>query len=160
VNIKKLMDAPIFEEITVQKYKLAVNHYMSKEMGDMMRSSMSLDKYYDEVYGRMTFQLSAYIAGNEVHKKTFHSHEDKELPATWWDALKLEHPWTQKILGEPKFKIFNYRTKTEHVHTHMCPHVNVPFNTDMGVHLKFLSESDYDITGYANPSAITEELNE
>lgn len=53
-------------------------------------------------------------------------------PRGWWDHLRHDHPRLQRLFGAPRYDWIVVST------THVCPHVDVPWNRDWAPHMRFL----------------------
>ena len=110
-------------QVQVRVWKIAMSHIPEHQAG--LRSSSRVILRREEAYGehfgmalRAQFlEGDAYVVDKDV----------TNVPATWWDPWKVEHPWCHSVLFRwfvkaPRWKEIVSRTEIRNV----CPHIPLP----------------------------------
>ena len=135
-----LMNSPTFEEVTLDKMRIAVQRQISSQM---LLESMDVRTHMNYLTDSMAVALMAYVLGNKVHEEKWHETETITSPDGWFEMLKFEKPWLQNIFGKPKMKS-EIRTKAlNYTHNHVCPHADIPWKTGSATHINFMVQNDH-----------------
>jgi len=139
ITAEKLMNFPLLDTITLEKMKLGITHRLPN---NIFLNDVQLDKQINYVMDEMVYRMSAYVASKKIHESESTEYTYEYRAMTWWNMLKLEKPWLQRIFGEPKLIKVKHSSTTNISHIHVCPHINVAWNDNPEIHLAFLAEEN------------------
>ncbi len=133
-----------FKTMVLQRVRSTLNHQVSREFLDNLDVNVAFDVVSKQIAAQVVYDVYGRQAKEQVV-------EAERVPATWVDAVKerfFDHDffrrwgWLAK-LTRPHYRSINKIVKIYH----MCPHVNVRYDTCRGnLHIAYLA-------GDATPSS-------
>ena len=116
-----------FGERVAERVKLGLSEVVDVAMFDVYSDPAAV--VADRMLERVSVLFRPYAALEGQDEET------ERVPRGWWDHLRHDHPWLQRVFGRPRYRYVVTSTKTYR----MCPHL---LADSQSRHLRWMAVDD------------------